>query len=96
MYLLLDKLQSLIVPSSTFLISNIQTKTHMDNTLLIIAILALFFRISLSIFRACRKKLKSITELQEANKTFQFTKHSKKPLGIQKRMLNLKQYKYKK
>ena len=69
----------------------------MDNTLLIIAIsLALFFRISLSIFRACRKKLKSIIELQEANQTFQFTKHSKKPLGIQKRMLNLKQYKYKK
>ena len=96
MYLSLDKLQSLIVPSSTFLISNIQTKTHMDNTLLIIAILALFFRISLSIFRACRKKLKSIIELQEANQTFQFTKHSKKPLGIQKRMLNLKQYKYKK
>lgn len=68
----------------------------MDNTLLIIAILALFFRILISIFRAYRKKLENISKLQEAHKTFQFTKHSKKSVGIQRRMLNLKQYKYKK
>ena len=68
----------------------------MDNTILLIALLGVFFRVCISIIRIYRKKLKNISELQEAHKTFQFTKHSKKPVGIQKRMLNLKQYKHKK
>ena len=54
-----------------------------------------FFRIAHFGFKYIRNKLESISKLKEAHKTFKFTEHSKKPLGVQKRMVNLKQYRKK-
>ena len=64
----------------------------MNYILLISVCVLVFFRICIFFITDYRKKLEDILHLKETFDKFENTKHAKKPFGIQKRMLNLKQY----